>query len=147
MTAAHDIRAGAARVSAFYARMTRADLAQLGDIYAANAYFRDPFNEVRGVPAIRAIFERMFDQLVDCRFRVIETIADPGGAMMTWDMTFRFRRIRPDVLQTMHGATHLRFDTRGRVVYHRDYWDAAGELYAKLPLIGSLIRLLERRMG
>ena len=147
MIAANDMRASAARVGAFYARMTRADLAQLGDIYASNAYFRDPFNEVRGVPAIRAIFERMFDQLADCRFRVIETIADPGGAMMTWDMTFRFRRIRPDVLQAMHGATHLRFDTRGLVVYHRDYWDAAGELYAKLPIIGSLIRLLERRMG
>ena len=147
MTSADDVRANASRVRCFYERMTRAHLAQLHEIYAANAYFRDPFNEVRGVPAIRAIFERMFDQLADSRFHVIEIVADQGGAIMTWDMTFRFRRCRPDMLQKIHGATHLRFDSGGHAVYHRDYWDAAGELYAKLPLIGSLIRMLERRMG
>jgi len=30
---------------------------------------------------------------------------------------------------------------------HRDYWDAAGELYAKLPLIGAVMRWLRRRAG
>jgi steroid delta-isomerase len=146
VTSVDDVRANAARVRCFYERMTRADLGQLDEIYAANAYFRDPFNEVRGVPAIRAIFERMFDQVADSRFHVIDTLVDQGGAMMTWDMTFRFRRFRSDTPQKIHGATHLRFDSRGRAVYHRDYWDAAGELYAKLPLIGSLIRALERRI-
>ena len=34
----------------------------------------------------------------------------------------------------------------GRVAEHRDYWDAAGELYARLPLIGPPMRLL-LRMG
>jgi hypothetical protein len=33
------------------------------------------------------------------------------------------------------------------VVWHRDYWDAAGELYAKLPLVGPLMRFLARRMA
>ena len=46
----------------------------------------------------------------------------------------------------MRGASHLRFDAAGKVVLHRDYWDAAEELYAKLPLIGPPMRLL-RRMG
>ncbi len=127
--------------------MTHADLVGLDDVYAANAYFRDPFNEVRGVPAIRAIFGRMFEQLGDCSFRVTETVADAGGAVIVWDMTFRFRRFRPGTVQTIHGATRLRFDSRGRVLYHRDYWDAADELYAKLPLVGSLMRLLKRRIG
>jgi hypothetical protein len=29
---------------------------------------------------------------------------------------------------------------------HRDYWDAAGELYAQLPLLGALMRWLQRRL-
>jgi hypothetical protein len=41
----------------WFERLTRADVASLGELYAANAYIRDPFNEVRGVPAIRKIFE------------------------------------------------------------------------------------------
>jgi hypothetical protein len=39
----------------------------------------------------------------------------------------------------------VRFAADGRVGWHRDYWDAAEELYEKLPLIGSLMRLLRRR--
>jgi steroid delta-isomerase len=27
---------------------------------------------------------------------------------------------------------------------HRDYWDAAEELYEKLPLVGALMRWLKR---
>ena len=45
------------------------------------------------------------------------------------------------------GASALRFAADGRVTYHRDYWDAAGELYAKLPLVGPLLRFLARKMG
>jgi hypothetical protein len=46
---------------------------------------------------------------------------------------------------TIRGATHLRFAADGRIRYHRDYWDAAEELYAKLPVIGAMTRLLQRR--
>jgi hypothetical protein len=28
---------------------------------------------------------------------------------------------------------------------HRDYWDAAEELYEKLPVVGSLMRWLKRQ--
>jgi hypothetical protein len=43
------------------------------------------------------------------------------------------------------GGSHLVFDTTGRVTLHRDYWDAAEELYEKLPVVGSLMRWLRRR--
>jgi hypothetical protein len=43
------------------------------------------------------------------------------------------------------GATHLVFDADGKVAVHRDYWDAAEELYEKLPLLGGLMRWLKRR--
>jgi len=33
------------------------------------------------------------------------------------------------------------------VTLHRDYWDAANELYAQLPLIGALMRWLRRQLA
>jgi steroid delta-isomerase len=136
-----------ARVVAFYEGLTPAAVASIADLYAPQAYFRDPFNEVQGVDAIRAIFERMFGHLDDCRFHVTDTVVGARGALLVWDFEFRIRRHRPDVRQTIHGSSHLRFDAEGRVIYHRDYWDAAEELYAKLPLIGALMRWLRRRLG
>jgi hypothetical protein len=37
------------------------------------------------------------------------------------------------------------FDAQGLVTLHRDYWDAAEELYEKLPVVGALMRWLKRR--
>ena len=45
----------------------------------------------------------------------------------------------------MRGASHLVLDPQGLIVLHRDYWDAAEELYEKLPVVGALMRWLRRR--
>ena len=142
----HNRRATAA-ARAFYERLTPADLASLREVYADDAAFRDPFNDVRGVDAIARIFTKMFAELDDVRFSTRETVVGEEGAMLVWDMTYRVRRWRPRQAQSIHGATHLRFAPDGRIAWHRDYWDAAGELYAKLPLIGPLMRYLERRLA
>jgi steroid delta-isomerase len=136
-----------ARTVAFFEGLTREGLAALPELYAAGAYFRDPFNEVRGLDAIERIYAEMYERLSDCRFEFLDAVCDAGGALLTWDMHFRFRGYRPDAAQVIHGATHLRFDAAGRIAYHRDYWDAADELYAKLPVIGTLMRYLKRRMA
>lgn len=117
--------------------------------YADNAYFKDPFNEVRGVSAIRRIFDHMFSAIVDPRFVVEARIlgAETGGAtaasaVLVWTLFYRSGRVE----QAIRGATHLKFDADGKVAWHRDYWDAAEELYAKLPLLGWLMRRLQRAL-
>jgi limonene-1,2-epoxide hydrolase len=131
----------------FFESISPADLRRLGTIYTEDAYFRDPFNEVTGVSEIARIFGAMFEHLDDVRFTILETVADDGGAMLTWDMSYRVRKWRPHQSQVIHGATHLRFAPDGRIAYHRDYWDAANELYAKLPLIGPVMRWLRRKLA
>ncbi|MEO8738498.1 MAG: nuclear transport factor 2 family protein [Casimicrobiaceae bacterium] len=136
-----------ARIVAFFEQLVPADAERIGDFYAADAYFRDPFNDVRGTADISRVFQHMFDQLADCRFVISETVGGVNGAMLVWDFTFRIRSWRPDETQTIHGATHVRFAADGKVAYHRDYWDAAGELYAKLPVIGAVMRFLQRKLA
>jgi steroid delta-isomerase len=140
-------RAATARVRAFYEALGPASLDRMDAVYAPDAWFRDPFNEVRGLPEIRRIFAQMFEHLDDCRFTFIDEAVDENGAFLTWDMTFRIRRLSPRETRRIHGATHLRFAPDGRIAYHRDYWDAADELYAKLPVIGPVMRWLKRRLG
>lgn len=118
---------------------------QLQDFYAAEAEFKDPFNEVRGSAAIAQIFRHMFTQVDEPRFVVGSRFSGPDGVMLLWDFHFQTRGPLSPQAMTVRGATHLRFDAAGKVVLHRDYWDAAEELYAKLPLLGSLMRCLQRR--
>ena len=133
----------ARRLADFYATLTPASLATLDHYYARDARFKDPFNEVAGIDAIRRIFEHMFATTEGPRFVVTERIEQGDQAMLGW--TFHFG-LRGRAL-TVRGVTHLRFDAAGRVELHRDYWDAAEELYEKLPLIGALMRGLRRRLS
>ena len=119
-------------------------LDELPRFYAADAEFKDPFNEVRGVESIKHIFRHMFSQVAEPRFAVGSRFHGDDGVMLLWDFHFRTRAPLPPKAMTARGATHLRFNAEGKVVLHRDYWDAAEELYAKLPLVGLLMRGLQR---
>ena len=136
-----------ARIVAFFEHLVPADAQRIGEFYAADATFRDPFNDVRGTIEIARVFQHMFDQLADCRFDITETVIGENAAMLVWDFSFRIRSWRPAETQNVHGATHVRFAADGKVAYHRDYWDAAGELYAKLPVIGPVMRFLQRKLA
>ncbi len=133
-----------ARLIDFFEHLAPADLARMGQIYTADARFKDPFNEVQGVPAITAIFAHMFASLDEPRFVVRDAIVQDGQCFLSWDFVFRMRRFDRG-LQTIRGGSQLRLAADGRVQEHRDYWDAAEELYEKLPVLGALMRWLKRR--
>lgn len=131
------------QVVAFYQSLTMDTVEQVRLLYAPDAYFKDPFNEVRGHDAIAAIFRHMFAQVEVPRFVVTEQILQDESALLTWNFYFRMKRF-DRAEQCIRGASHLRFAENGQVCFHRDYWDAAEELYEKLPLLGSLMRWLKR---
>lgn len=132
------------RLREFFETLSADSVADIGRFYAPDAGFKDPFNDVRGVAAIERVFRHMFTQIDAPRFAVREIVAQGDQAFMIWDLFFRPKGSGA-AEQRIHGASHLRFDANGQVSMHRDYWDAAEELYEKLPVIGSLMRFLKRR--
>ena len=133
-------------IVALFERLAPADLPRLVEIYTPDARFKDPFNEVRGVPAIARIFEHMFRTLDAPRFVIRDVIVQGDQCFLSWDFVFRMRRFN-GAEQTIRGASHLQLARDGRIAAHRDYWDAAEELYEKLPFVGGLMRWLKRRVG
>ncbi|WP_369820638.1 nuclear transport factor 2 family protein [Pelomonas sp. Root1217] len=137
-----------ARTSALidaYVDLTRDRLAALMALYDEQAAFKDPFNDVIGRAAITHIFSDMFEQLREPRFDVLHAATEGDDAFLTWEL--HFRRQSGGSPMTIRGASHLRYSPAGLVVLHRDYWDAAEELYAKLPVLGGLMRMLRRRLS
>lgn len=138
-----------ARVVQWYEQLSPDTLAELPRLYHPEARFKDPFNQVQGHAPIGQIFAHMFRSLHQPRFQVREAVAQGDQAFLTWDFHFRLRGRggRPGPALQIHGATRLVFSADGRVHLHRDYWDAAEELYEQLPLLGALMRLLKRRLA
>jgi ketosteroid isomerase-like protein len=136
------------RVVQCFEQLQRSDVVRLADIYTEDAFFKDPFNEVQGIPAIQRIFIHMFESLEAPRFVITTQVLQGTQAFVTWDFLFAMPRMNGGKTQTIRGATHFVLRQESgvwRVAVHRDYWDAAEELYEKLPVLGSLMRWLKQR--
>jgi steroid delta-isomerase len=131
----------------FYQTLTPESVARFGEFYAESAWFKDPFNEVRGLPAIQRIFTHMFSQVAEPRFVITEQVVDAGGVMLVWEFYFRVERWGRAEAMILRGVSHLKFDDAGKVIFHRDYWDTAEELYMKLPVLGTLMRGLRKALS
>ena len=132
------------RIVTLFETLMPADTARLHEVYAADVRFKDPFNDVQGIAAVQQVFSHMFLALDEPRFVVRDIIVQGDACFLTWDFIFRFKRFSRE-LQTIRGGSHVELDAQGRIALHRDYWDAAEELYEKLPVVGGLMRWLKRR--
>ena len=134
-----------ARLVVFYQTLSPASLASLGVLYAEQARFIDPFNDVTGIAAIRRVFEHMYATLEAPRFEVLEAVGEGALGFLTW--RFMFKRQGGRIDHCVHGVTRLRFDADGRVLLHHDHWDPARQLYEGVPLLGAALRWLRRRLS
>ena len=126
----------------WFESITPQTVAQARQFYTGDAFFKDPFQEVRGIEKVEHVYAHMFAQVANPRFKVHQRFhAATGEVMLTWDFLFEMRG-KPQVVR---GTTHLQFAADGRINSHRDYWDVAEELYEKLPVLGGFMRFLKRR--
>jgi steroid Delta-isomerase len=140
------------RLSDFYTQISPSSVPALADLYAPEAYFKDPFNEVRGIKNIVKIFSHMFVQIEHPRFEILSCIEGQANqddqeseAFLVWLFYWK-RDSQGQEAAPIRGSSHVKFDKLGLVTYHRDYWDAAEELYETLPLLGQLLRFIKKKL-
>lgn len=133
------------RLVTLFEHFTPADLRRLDGFYTPDASFKDPFHEVRGLEAIVRVYAHMFEALEAPRFVVTARVVDGDQCFLAWEFHFAYRNFRRGQPQTVRGGSHLLLAPDGRIRSHRDYWDAAEEVYEKLPVVGGLMRWLKGR--
>lgn len=130
------------RYIAFFEQLSPQSLVRCEELFSADARFVDPFNDVRGPAAIRAVFSHMFETCEDPQFRVLDSCAAAQSCYLRWEFRFGGTARR----RLVSGVSHVCFDEQGRAVEHIDYWDPARQLYEQIPLLGALLRRLRRRL-
>jgi steroid Delta-isomerase len=113
-------------------------------LYSEDAFFKDPFNEVKGHTKIKHIFTHMFTQVNNPRFVIKNTLENGSQACLIWEFIFQLKQ-SPNLDQVIRGCTWMTFNESLLITEHRDYWDAAEELYEKIPVLGGLMRWLKKR--
>jgi hypothetical protein len=133
-----------ARFSAFYqvfsTEVIRKDIRA---VYAPHAYFRDPFKEVIGADDIEEYFLKSAETIHECTFEIEDVAVHEGDYYFRWIMNLTTKRYRDEPIRAP-GMSHVRFDEKGMVVFHQDYWDSS-VIYEKVLLLGSTIRWIKRQ--
>ena len=114
------------------------------DLYRSDAYFRDGFREVSGVDAIKSYFLSSTEAFVECRFDIQDVADHEGNYYFRWVMTLVLKRKKDEPLQAV-GMSHVRFDEKGMIVFHQDYWDT-GIIYEQAPVLGRMITWIRSRV-
>ncbi len=137
MTAPHQ------RYRDYLESLTPETLANLSDYVTEDVRFKDPFNDVRGVDAMAQVFRHMFENVQSVRFEVHQAMMEGDDCLMQW----RFQGRLGAGPWAFDGTSAIRFAPDGRVAEHIDYWDAAGNFYERLPVIGRLLSWVRRRLS
>ena len=145
---------GLERYITFMTTLAPAGFADIAAFVADDMHFRDPFNDVRGRAHFVRCLEDMLEQIADLKIDVrhVAALVPRGTAdsaphyALHWHFAGRLVKLggRP---WAVTGVALVTLGADGRIVEHRDYWDAAGGLYEELPLLGSLMRWLRRRFA
>ena len=122
--------------------LTHDTLDRLDEYVHENVRFKDPFNDVSGAPAMRAILSDMFEQVSDLQFVIHRRLGNAPEAAIEWTLSGQLME-KP---WSVDGTSVLTFDENGLLTAHIDYWDAASGLYERFPVIGWLLRGLRRRL-
>ena len=128
-----------------YAQLTAENLDSLDAVMTEDIHFVDPFNDVSGLSKVKEIFQHMFHSLEAARFSVTHSAVDTSGegrGLICW----RLESLLNGKPYQIVGMTEVGFSADGRIAEHIDHWDSGQQFYAKIPVIGWLLGLIQARL-
>ncbi|MDJ0831953.1 MAG: nuclear transport factor 2 family protein [Gammaproteobacteria bacterium] len=128
----------------YYEKLDQNPLSQLGEIYSDDIEFCDPVHCVHGIETFTRYFEEMMQQVQRCWFDIEQVIEQDNEAYVRWVMNFQHPRLNGGNLIEVPGVSHLRFGEK--IDYHCDYYDLGAMLYEHIPLLGSLVKGIKKRL-
>jgi hypothetical protein len=131
-----------------FASLNASNMDRLGTLYADEVHFSDPLHEVHGLVELSRYFEQLYANVsqLEFDFTGFDEVRE-GQGYLRWTMRYRHPRLKRGALISVDGCSLLCWNDAGKVVRHRDFFDAGALLYEHLPLLGCVIGWLRRRLA
>jgi limonene-1,2-epoxide hydrolase len=129
-----------------YSNLNSKSLSSLGQIYHENIVFEDPAHRIEGLDSLTAYFDSLFQNINYCHFDIASADRIENRSYVTWSMRFSHPKLKKGQEVILPGMSYLEFEA-GKVRFHRDYFDLGSMIYQHVPILGSVIELIKRRLG
>jgi len=129
---------------AFYLEPSPASLERLDRLYTQDIEFRDPLHAIQGILAFKSYLKGVYAGPTDIRFEYLDEHCDEHWASITWVATYRHGAFGGGRTLTLRGTTQIRFTDR--IFYQEDFFDVGAMVYQHLPVLGTVVRYINRRI-
>jgi hypothetical protein len=129
------------RLQAYFTNMSATSVReQTAMVYAPDAYLNDTLVGIDGAARIEAYFSHTMQDTRVLNVRFIDRAQAGIDYFVRWEMTVEHGSLAGGKPVLSYGVTQFRFDSEGRVLLHKDFWDSGTGLYEQLPVLGRLVR-------
>ena len=125
------------------------DTLHLADgFYDPDVVFLDPIVELKGRDALKAYYADMYENVTSIRFDFSGGIEKEDEAVVFWTMEVRSKGFKGGEPVLLDGVSHIKFGGEsGKAVYHRDYFDMGAFVYENIPVLGSIVRYVKKKLS
>ncbi|MCG7534956.1 nuclear transport factor 2 family protein [Pseudoalteromonas sp. OOF1S-7] len=129
-----------------YNKLDKETLYLLAEIYHPDIEFRDPLHGISGLQGLSTYFSDMYSNVISCQFDIQHSLSQGDEAALYWTMHYRHNRLGKGRNISVEGHSFLKVQD-GKVILHRDYFDAGSLLYEHIPVLGMGVRWLKARIS
>ena len=130
-----------------YRNLTLDNLSTLGEIYTEDIRFIDPAHELNGLTVLTSYFKNLYENINHIDYDFVHPMRVDGQCYLQWHMRFSHPRLKRGADITVHGTSFLQFNSEEKVHFHQDFFDLGSMIYQHLPLLGTIIKSLNRKLG
>jgi len=142
MTDRAELENTARQYALFFENVTPERIKEVHELISDDVHFIDPFNDVKGRENFEKVFHKMYEDVQEPRFKILDLAWSGDLCFMRWDFTCKQKHLGN---WSVRGLTEVHFDAQGKVSAHYDYWDASRHFYRKLPIVGAMIKWIAGR--
>lgn len=118
------------------------------DFYDQDAVFQDPIHQIKGTKAIRSYYEGLYKNVDSIQFEYKHTSESGDLVTLEWKMHLKSPSLNSGQEVTLDGVSLITFGGKdGKVISHRDYFDMGEFIYERIPVMGSVIGFIKRKMA
>jgi len=128
-----------------FQNLDKESLDSLDKMYEPDIHFEDPLHVVNGLGELKTYFRNMYCNVQSIRFDFTHELVCDEEAVLFWTMHFIHPRLNKGETIMVNGSSHLKF--RDYCYHHRDYFDTTDMLFENIPLLGSVIRGIKKRIS
>ena len=131
----------------FFHGLNKENMHLVDEFYDRDVEFIDPLINVRGIDAMRAYYQGLYDNVSSIEFQFSNEVAQGDTHVVMWKMILvsKLNHGRPTELD---GISHIKFGgSENKVIYHRDYYDMGQFVYEYIPVLKMIIKYVKRKLS